>query len=625
MNRPIFIYIILFSFPLFSYSNPIDTSKIISWKLNETHDTIRFSIDSLLFEFQQFYPASMNSISNTMITNNGQATHSNIFESYNSSLNEPYFVRSYWPFITNVSDIKFYNTKSPYTEIFYSNGQKKDYTLKVIHTQNINKYFNFSLQYNLAALDGNLKRQRSRDNSVSVSTNYSGTRYSQYSALIWNKFKSQISGGILSDSLFEYSAESPQTIEVKLNNASTNVDKRSAFLLQKLNLFKYYLPEDSSKTKPLFYSSVSHSVSIDLSAKTYNDVYSSYYKQWNNDSLIPLDHQKWQSDTSVTKDSVSFRVLKSSLIFKINDNIFKVLPVGLKVGASYEINKYEFYGYDTSFNNTRIEAAFFNESGNSFNFETMANYYISGYQKGYVSANVMFKKYLLNKSDSCWVALSGEFNQGQPDIYLTRYGSNNFLWDSTFQKVTNSKARFDFVNKKYKLNFSVVYSLLDNMIFFDTLAQPKQLEGDANVLSLILNKNFNIWKIHLNNYIIYQKPSSSEIRIPDVVLYNSLYINIKPFNGKLPTNIGFDVFYYSYYHGYDYMPATNIFYLQDKRKLGGHPYVDFFISVQRKKVRLFLKAEHVSALLSKRNYYTAPHYPANGFGIRFGLSWRFSD
>lgn len=612
MNKPVFFYIILFFLPFFCYSTPTDTSKIVSWKLNETHDTIRVSMDTLLFEFQQFHPANIKSISNTMITNNGQATNSNIFESLNSSAAEPHFIKSFWPYLTNLPDIKFYNTKSPYTEVFYSGGPKKDYTLKILHTQNINKFFNFSLLYNLASLDGNLKRQRARDNSATISTCYSGNRYSQYSSIIWNKIKSQVSGGILADTLFENSTESPQTIEVLLSNASTNIDKRSAFLLQKLNLFKYYLPEDSARNKPFFNSSISHNIKYDMSSKTYSDLHSSYYDHWYNDSVT-------------TKDSVFFKTLENTLIYKLNDNIINSVPIGLKVGASYEISKYGYYGYDTTFNNTKIEASLFNENSKSFNFEINGKYYISGYQKGYVLADAVFKKYFFSKSDSCWVSILAEFNQGQPDMYFTKYGSNNFQWDSTFQKITNSKARLGFVNKKYKLNVSVAYSLLDNMIFFDTLARPRQLEGDINVLSFTLNKNFKIWKIHLNNYLVYQKPSKDYIRIPDVVLYHSLFIHLNLFDGKLPTNIGFDVFYTSYYHGYAYMPASNIFYLQNERKLGGHPYVDFFISAQRKKVRLFLKAEHVSALLSKRNYYTAPHYPANGFGIRFGLSWRFSD
>lgn len=612
MNKSIFFYIILFFLPLLSFANPTDTTKIIAWKLSDTHDTIRVPIDTLLFEFQQFHPANTISFSNSMITNNGQATNSNIFESINSSANQPFFIRTFWPYITNVSDIKFYNTKSPYTEVFYAGGPKKDYNLNVLHTQNINKKFNFTLQYNLASLEGTLKRQRARDNSTAVSTSYSGKRYSNFTAIIWNKFKSQASGGIIGDTLFENSSGSPQTIEVNLSNASTNIDKRSAFLLQKINFFKYFLPEDSSRSKPLFKSSLTHSVKYDMSSKTYTDNPSGFYDNWFNDA-------------TKTKDSVFYKTFVNTLFYKINDDAIFRIPVGFKLGASFEMNKYGYYGYDTSFDNTLVEAAFFNESGNSFNFETKAMYYISGYQKGYVLADLVLKKYISKKSDSCWVAFSGEFNQGMPDMYLTKLNSNNFQWDSIFQKVTNSKARLDFVNIKYKLTASIVYSLIDNMIYFDTLARPRQLEGDANVFSIILNKNFKIWKIRLNNYIVYQKPSNDIIQIPDIALYHSLFIHLNPFQGKLPTNIGFDVFYNSYYHGYAYMPATNIFYLQNERKFGGHPYVDFFISAQRKKVRLFLKAEHVSAFFSKRNYYSALHYPANGFGIRFGVSWRFPD
>ena len=54
-------------------------------------------------------------------------------------------------------------------------------------------------------------------------------------------------------------------------------------------------------------------------------------------------------------------------------------------------------------------------------------------------------------------------------------------------------------------------------------------------------------------------------------------------------------------------------------------FVDFFLNVKIKTVRVFIKADHLNSSMSGNNYMITPHYPANDRTFKLGISWRFWD
>jgi hypothetical protein len=73
------------------------------------------------------------------------------------------------------------------------------------------------------------------------------------------------------------------------------------------------------------------------------------------------------------------------------------------------------------------------------------------------------------------------------------------------------------------------------------------------------------------------------------------------------------------------MPSLTSFYRQAEKKLGNYPFFDAFLNVQLKRVRFYLKLEHVNSGLSDKNYFSVLHYPRNQRNLKFGLSWTFYD
>ena len=63
--------------------------------------------------------------------------------------------------------------------------------------------------------------------------------------------------------------------------------------------------------------------------------------------------------------------------------------------------------------------------------------------------------------------------------------------------------------------------------------------------------------------------------------------------------------------------------VQDKKKIGDFPLMDFFLNAKIKTFRVFLKYEHFNSSFSGYNYFSAPSYPYRDAVIRFGVIWDF--
>jgi hypothetical protein len=88
---------------------------------------------------------------------------------------------------------------------------------------------------------------------------------------------------------------------------------------------------------------------------------------------------------------------------------------------------------------------------------------------------------------------------------------------------------------------------------------------------------------------------------------------------------GTDAEWFSGYFAQGYNPNIAQFYLQNSQEIGNYLYLDPWISIRIKPVRVFVKADHVNAGLFGRKYYLAPRYPHNDLALRLGISWVFND
>ena len=63
-------------------------------------------------------------------------------------------------------------------------------------------------------------------------------------------------------------------------------------------------------------------------------------------------------------------------------------------------------------------------------------------------------------------------------------------------------------------------------------------------------------------------------------------------------------------------------------EVGNYLVADFWVNLQVKRATMYIKASHFNAPLEELmqfspNYFSLPHYPMEGFGLYWGVIWKF--
>jgi hypothetical protein len=179
---------------------------------------------------------------------------------------------------------------------------------------------------------------------------------------------------------------------------------------------------------------------------------------------------------------------------------------------------------------------------------------------------------------------------------------------------------------KQPINISATYSQYHDPIYFGSNQLPEQFIGTINAFSAKLNWLTGTKSLKFKTVFTWNSlPSNSPIRLPEFVVRESVYGNFHLFKNALQLQIGIDGTWFSAYYADAYNPNIAQFYLQDTKEIGNYLFLDPWLSIKVKPVRIFVKADHVNAGMMGHSYYLIPHYPQNDFALKFGLSWVFND
>jgi hypothetical protein len=205
----------------------------------------------------------------------------------------------------------------------------------------------------------------------------------------------------------------------------------------------------------------------------------------------------------------------------------------------------------------------------------------------------------------------------------------DYNWSNNFKNEKINNIKVDADTKWASASFQL--TVINDKLYFsndneDYLSvTPKQAENTINYLSLKVGKEIQFGKFALDNTLLYQQVAQQEaiLNIPKLVTRNSFYFTDKIFKNALFLQTGFIFNYFTKYNADDYNPLIGEFYVQNDRKIGAFPMLDFFINAKVRQTRIYLKAEHFNAPFTAKNYYTAPNYPYRDFIVRFGVVWNF--
>jgi len=623
-------------------SNNSDTSKQDSSKLQKTIPTQRidpfYSIyseiqfakvkyDSLEFDLSEmtnYHPLFGLDPNVQTIGEAGMPIH---LRRINPNINHGFQhgLSAFEPYFYNHNSIQYYRIFTPFTKFEYIQTKIQYVHLQGFHSQNISPGWNIALKFRTINSNGFYPNQKNSLRQFGFSSRYTSknNRYYVQGSIQSNRTKYTENGGWANDSIFDSLEGVNKSAEVNMINSNTMVSFNQIAIDQ-----IYWIKGEKTKTSDTTYTfkpviGLQHKVDLNRSVSNFNSR--------GQDLLFQKDIFL---DSSQTKDSIVFITQKHQIGF---------------VNFVHDSSKFSWFaGISTEL----INARYFN-SEYSIDSGLLTNFSLSANQR-YLSVNKKLRLYFsqdycitgFNKSD-LKLDLKGEINWFKnisstfnilnnlvsPSMIQRLYVGNHHNWNNQFNQ-TNIRS-FNLNNEYHSPNtlISIGFSMhnIGNHIYVSESIKPTQFEGNLGKSEIKFNLK-HLYKVFgIKAQGIYQqninKESEQFIPTPDLSIAGGIFFQKSTFKNALVLKIGADARWFSEYYAQAYDPSTRLFYLQQSRKQGNYPFVDFYIQGKVKSFDGFLKLEHANFeqfnIQFPNSYYSTLGYSLPPRRIVFGVSWKF--
>ncbi len=216
-----------------------------------------------------------------------------------------------------------------------------------------------------------------------------------------------------------------------------------------------------------------------------------------------------------------------------------------------------------------------------------------------------------------------------PALTHRLWQSRYYSWRNEFSNRIQSELKASYPLKVGKQVFSPVaeWSSVENMIYFDTLAEIRQYNGLISQWKAGIESKLLLGKWHFDLNATFAGTNNEDIlRIPDIHARGRIYYANRVFKKTLPIQIGTYIFWMSAYPGMQYMPATMQYYLQNVLEIQGYLYAELFVSFRVRTSTVFFKVCQVNqGLMGENGYFVTPFYTAQQRSLEFGFNWNFYD
>jgi len=523
-----------------------------------------------------------------------------------------------------VKDINYYSVATPVTELYFKTVMEQGQSVDAFITVNTSERFNMSIAFKGLRSLGKYVNQLSSTGNFRFTTSYHtlNKRYFLNFHFTGQDFLNGENGGITTVEDFESgdaTFSNRARLEVYLKDAKS-------FLKGKRIFFDHnYRINPTKGNNNLF---ITHQLNYENKFFEYNQ------------ATVP----------STVGNTTIYRFGDSYVNSAINDHT-RYNRLYNKVGAVYEnslLGKFQFFIEDFRYNyyynkililNTGAVPSSLNDEINSLggHYEYRKNKWNGTFQfSNSISRQPMSNfdaKLNYKVNDKNEFVFQYQIISKIPDhiynLYQSSYTSYNWFHNFKNEKINNLEA----TAKTSWFDASLQISSMKDHLFFSNdatdiqqqLISPKQYDKTINYLAVKVNREFRWWKLAFDNTLLYQKVDQKEaiLNVPQIVTRNSLYFTNYYFKKALYLQTGFIFNYFTKFYINDYNPVTAEAFVQNTKKVGDFPMIDFFVNARIRQTRIFLKAEHFNSRMTGSNFYTAPNYPYRDFMIRFGIVWNF--
>ena len=591
-----------------------DTSHIFYFYPDNPYDQLPFNDTLLDARFSQFDPARKQNVDYFTLGNLGSAHHPIFYDAYDR---EGFDIGLHQFDLYKAQQLKYYVVETPYSEAFYSQGgDQEDSYFKANFSRNFTGGLNFSLNYSRINNIGTYTRAKSRNTSLALGMWLHKPRYDGFLTYINNVIQQQDNGGIQSDTFFNKdNYERRVIIPINLETANTRHADESVTFTQHLKLRK---TNDSIDVASKRNFRLNHTISWQTLDYKFDDESvlddSTYYGQ----QLVDyrgLRQYIGANNLSNYFGLATFKSKDGTGIIQNRDNF--------EVGIKHRIYFLNQEGEDRrSVNNLMLMGKFSFVPNNKFSIKANGHFCIWD-NAGEYKVNGLLD---LNLENAGKLSIGLKQQRYAPSLVQNRtYISQIQMWNNDFVKPIETKLTGAYTIPFVDIEVNGNYHLINNPVYFDTLATAQQFDGAVNIVQLLFRKNLKFWKFHLDNTVAIQNSSEDVIRVPNFYTKNSLYFEGLIFRKKvLLLRMGLDLRMASDFYVPSYSAVVGQFHLQDDQIQKLYPIVDFAMSFKVSRFRGFVRLDNITSYLTDRVYYTTHLQPLYENSFRAGLTWRFS-
>ncbi len=590
------LYILFFLFLFFNFgqvtSQTIDSTLI---RINNSYDSLLVSdvntIDRLFYKHSN----------NVLINNIGP------FGSFY------YYPTAYFLYQNNLIKekddlkLKFYQLEGvkPFTNISYLNASRKEQIFSIKHIQQLGTQLRLNFDLKKVSSPGAYINQEANNTLFKGELSYQSLK-DNYEVAFNNEIHRdfyELNGGLADVTEFESKlSDNERNYDVNLETSNSYLKRYNYALEQRLDLFK--IQSDSLRNNTFY---IKHNISYDSKTKVFfdNEPTSIIY------NFILLD-------SLTTVDSVSTNNISNTGLIG-----FKSKKFFIEGFYQYDyLNYFQSYGLDTNYVNNYVGTRLGFKPG-SYKIDAIVKYGTDGYRANDVLSEINVQRNV----DKYSLSLIAGYYLTEPDLKYINYTSNHFEWKNyDFQKQSMLKLKLGFEWLKPQLNFVVETKVIENALYYDTLAMASQFGNSLSMTSLSLSKKYSLLNFYFKTAVVYQRTSNKNIMpLPELVGRQIVYYQKYIFKHALKTQLGLGFSYSTDYYGYSFMPALSEFYVQNNKSLGYYPSIDVFLNMHLKRAQIFLKYEHINAGGSLNKSYLVPGYPQLNKSLKFGVSWNLFD
>jgi hypothetical protein len=590
-------------------------------------DTL-YSIDTVLNAFHRYtYPQKYN-YKYSDLGNKGTAIQPLFYKSpSNIGFRSGYNV--YDLYYEDLVDIRFYDTKSPYSKFYYVQGGRGTSFLETELSRNISPNWNLGIAFNRIAANSQIEFDPRPDNPES--DHYS---YSAYTA-----YKTE-NGKYFVDAYFRRMHH--QVRETGGVNITTEFLGENG----KVNTSRFFESYDDHVKE------LANAISGDLRVNFH------IYHQYKFSSLIGLYHIfDFESQRVRYEDNSGAEYREEFYSTNLLDNTatpaettyFKVYKNDIGLKGEIDKFKYRFYYRRRNFfvDNMRLQDVDWQHediTGGEFSmrFNERSVMHINAEALGNSSFSKQIDKdYKLDFTfENKYLKL--KFNGGQYNpAYLQQiHFSNNHSWDNTnlFKPVKSYDLTVSTflplgpfaISPTFKASVvkDYIYYKRDSTQEGTTQVAPAQYGKTFNILSPGVDIRLKFWSIVLKNSytlnIVEEDTTRSVLRLPRMQDNLLLYYERTISKRQHVLQAGFDATWQLGYYADKYMPSIQQFYIQNEFKQQPYFVVDVFAAMKINRTRVFAKYSNLTRITGG-GYLIRPYYYGYQSVLDVGVNWLFFD